>query len=482
MGRRQYTWRCIALFGWILFLLLLLAACSGETKEEESLEAGKVITPSEEEEPPEEQPEPTDEKEESVSETNYSEEFDTDPLPTTVEELAALEKGKYARKIFNNKDGAEREGSELLDHLGEDMPEISNNPSEAELDYFFRETLKLVQDDYSGEEEILKALKFQLLGSPEVEDPRYQFKEHLNIAVLLDASGSMAQEINGKTKMEAAKETITAFLEELPEETNVALRVYGQEGTSADSDKELSCSSSEIIYGYSPYEEATFSEALNSVQPAGWTPNGLALSKAQEDLAEFKGEENTNIVYLVSDGIETCDTKPVEVAKQFYDSNIQPIINVIGFDVDSEGQNHLKEIANAAEGLYQTVQDEDELANELNKINEMAEAWNEWKEKGEQAFDLKETQNSIDIFVYTTQNLAKLSEEKESVEYILEALLATDKVSDDIFYQLKEINSNYHTEMRTLVEQQKDRLEEWNENSYKEALQMLEDKYQENKE
>ncbi|UOQ83632.1 VWA domain-containing protein [Gracilibacillus salinarum] len=469
-----------------LLLCTLLVACSeqpnNENESDESMEAGTVITPSDEGDHQEsEKTENTEEeKSQPTNDENATQQFETDPLPKTVEELTAIEQGKFAREIFTRKDGAEREGSELLNFLGDDLPELSDNPSEAELHYFYRETLKLVQDDYVGEEEILKELKFQLLGSPEIEDPRYQFKEQLNIAILLDASGSMAQQIDGKSKMAAAKESITTFMEELPEETNVALRVYGHKGTGADSDKELSCSSSEIIYGYSPYEEAAFSDALNSVQPAGWTPNGLALSKAQEDLAEFKGEENTNIVYLVSDGIETCETEPVKVAKQFYDSNIQPIINVIGFDVDSEGQNHLKEIANAAEGLYQTVQDENELANEFDKIREMAEAWEKWKVQGEQAIDLKESQNNVDIFVYTTTNLERLSEEDASIDYIIEALESTGKISKETYLQLDALNSEYHNDMNAEVEKLEDKLDDWNENSYKEALQKLEDKYQEN--
>ncbi|WP_156289400.1 vWA domain-containing protein [Oceanobacillus salinisoli] len=472
--------RKIVVFSVLFFILL--AGCSqvpnNQEETSESLEAGTVITPDDDEKQKEQ--DESEDPDEEINETVVSQEFETDPLPTTVEELAALEQGKYARKVFNNKDGAEREGAELLDYLGEDMAEISSNPSDTELEYFFRETLKLVQDDYVGEEEILKNIKFQLLGSPEVEDPRYQFKEQLNIAILLDASGSMAAQIDGKSKMAAAKETITAFMEELPEETNVALRVYGHKGTGADSDKELSCNSSEIIYGYSPYEKEAFSEALNSVQPAGWTPNGLALSKAQEDLADFIGEENTNIVYLVSDGIETCETEPVQVAKQFYDSNIQPIISVIGFDVDSEGQNHLKEIANAAEGLYQTVQDEAELANEFNKINEMAEAWKEWKEKGMLELDLQEKQNDMDIFGFATRDEAKLFEEQSSLRYIFEALLSTGEISQETFQQLQEINSNYHNAMRTEVDKLQSKLEEWNKNSYKEALQKLEEKYEEN--
>lgn len=458
--------------------MILLTGCSDDTDEQEDdalMEQGTVITPDEEETQDE------NGNDEADDDSHSSEQYDTDPLPTNIEELAALEQGKYARKVFNNKDGAELEGAALLDKLDEDMPEISSSPSKAELDYFFREVLKLVQDDYYGEDDILKHLKFQLLGSPELEDPRYQFKEQLNVEILLDASGSMAEVIDGTTKMGIAKETIMSFMEELPKETNVALRVYGHKGTGSESDKELSCSSSDILYGFDPYDQEAFAQALDKVQPAGWTPNGLALSKAKEDLSEFSGKENTNIVYMVSDGMETCETEPVKVAQEFHDSNIKPIINVIGFDVDSEGQNHLKEIADAAEGLYHSANDQNELAEEFERVNELAEAWEEWKKKGTQELDLKEVQNSLDIFVYVTRNLEKLREEETSLEYIFKALLSTNQISEDTFDRLTDRNKTYHSQMRDELDKFEEKLENWNEDAYKEALQELERKYEENK-
>ncbi|MFB4169308.1 VWA domain-containing protein [Virgibacillus sp. JSM 102003] len=462
----------------VLFTIFITGCSEDSNKQEgkdESMEAGTVITPDEKSKENEK------DNVEAKNNTSSPEQFDIEPLPTNVVELVALEQGEYAQEVFNNKDGAKLEGAALLDMLGEDVPEISSNPSEAELDYFYREVLKLVQDDYIGEEEILKDLKFQLLGSPELEDPRYQFKEQLNIEILLDASGSMAGEINGTTKMALAKEAITSFMEELPEQTNVALRVYGHKGTGADSDKELSCSSSEILYGFNPYKKDAFSNALDKVNPAGWTPNGLAISKAQEDLAEFNGKENTNIVYVVSDGIETCGTEPVKVAQDFYDSNIKPIINVIGFDVDNEGQNHLKEIAEAAKGIYQAARDHNELAKEFDKINELAEAWEEWKEKGSQQIDSKETQNSIDIFVYITRNVVKLREEQTSLKYIFKAFLSTDQISEKTYQGLIKRNKTYHDKMRDEMDKLEEELETWNKNSYKKALQKLENKYKENK-
>src|SRR5690606_41143319 len=53
----------------------------------------------------------------------------------------------------------------------------------------------------------------------------------------------------------------------------------------------------------------------------GWTPVAGALESAKESFAGLDAETNTNLIYLVSDGIETCDGDPVAAAKNFADSD-----------------------------------------------------------------------------------------------------------------------------------------------------------------
>ena len=121
------------------------------------------------------------------------------------------------------------------------------------------------------------------------------------------------------------------------------------------------------------------------MKPAGWTPTELAIREAKKDLAEFDGENNTNIVYLVGDGISTCDDDPVAAAKALYDSKITPIINVIGFNVDNDGQRQLKEVAKAVEGTYQDVQDAATLQKELDQANKIAKQWADLKKRESQS-------------------------------------------------------------------------------------------------
>ncbi|MEL4027458.1 VWA domain-containing protein [Caldifermentibacillus hisashii] len=323
---------------------------------------------------------------------NKDENIEPEPLPTSYEALSNLPQGEYA-----DINVVGEEAKKEIKKIFSDLPDISRNPSKKELDYYYRELLKMVQKDYEGPENLIKRLKFETFGNPEFSDSRYQFKENLNVVFIIDASGSMAQKINGKEKMASAKDSILNFVNKLPKDAKVGIRVYGHKGTGSDSDKALSCSSSELVYPISNYNEGGFQAALNKFSPSGWTPIGLALREAKNDLASFDGANNTNIVYLVSDGIDTCEDQPIEAAKDLYSSNISPIINVIGFDVDSEGQNQLKQIAAATEGIYNTVTNESELQKELDQLNNLADQWQEWLERGKQHYEGELISNDLNF-------------------------------------------------------------------------------------
>ncbi|MBP3040285.1 VWA domain-containing protein [Bacillaceae bacterium Marseille-Q3522] len=397
-----------------------------------------------------------------------------EPLPNTFQELAELPVGEHEGLVAS----IENE-QEILDAF-EELPDISNNPTQKEMDYFYRELLEKRQKNFDGPEETINQIRFQAIGDPEMEDTRYQFKENLNVVIILDASGSMAFQIGNKTRMEAAKDSIKNFVQQLPPEAKVGIRVYGHKGTGSDADKQLSCSSSELVYPISPYEEGAFNGAIDTIAPAGWTPIELAIREAQKDLAPFDGANNTNIVYLVSDGVSTCDDDPVTAAKELYNSNISPIINVIGFGADSKAENQLIEIAKTTEGIYQKVTDENELSEELKKINDLTETWQQWKEKGSQAIELKKSQNTLKIFNYISRQMYNSSFEDLGIQNILYALKDNGKMSRDTLDYLLKVNKEYHDWIESEINKFKEELNILNESGYQEAINILEQKYQQN--
>jgi D-amino-acid dehydrogenase/Ca-activated chloride channel family protein len=202
----------------------------------------------------------------------------------------------------------------------------------------------------------------------------------LHISILLDASGSMGQEINGKTKMDSAKDAIKKFSEKLPQNAQISLRVYGNEGTGSRKDKEVSCKSTKEIFHGTGKESKDLQTALEQVEPAGWTPIANALQTVKQDI---QPETTDSVVYVVSDGMETCGGNPVQVAKELNQAKVRTIVNIIGFDVDNAGQRMLKEVAESGGGEFASVDNEQALHKYLEKAyDDLAEAWEKWKEKG----------------------------------------------------------------------------------------------------
>jgi len=68
---------------------------------------------------------------------------------------------------------------------------------------------------------------------------------------------------------------------------------------------------------------------------------------------------------VVSDGVETCGGNPVEEAQKVSNSNIKPIMNIIGFQVDHEAEKQLKEIAEVSKGKYVLANNAKELQDQF---------------------------------------------------------------------------------------------------------------------
>jgi len=218
-------------------------------------------------------------------------------------------------------------------------------------------------------------------------------KENINIQIILDSSKSMDQKLDGRMKMEIAQKEIARFASRFPKQANVSLRVYGHEGANDLALKEASCAATETIYPFQPYSKEEFKQTLSQIQPAGWTNIAKALEEAKEDFADYDSETNTNIIYLVTDGLETCGGDPAAAAAALGESGIEGVVNVIGFDV-SESTESLKEIAAQGNGKYFDARN----AEELQKIFEESFDWVAWTQYYNCIW-LKETNYSNSVWI-----------------------------------------------------------------------------------
>ncbi len=212
-------------------------------------------------------------------------------------------------------------------------------------------------------QECVKTLEYNLRSSPPKFSGRTEIPNNrqLNVLIALDSSGSMAEKIAKGVKIDVARSAITNFTNALPDTARVGLLVYGHKGSNAAADRAVSCKGIDLSYPIEPLNRDRFTTAVNSFQPKGYTPIAAALNRAKEIFSRFDNTTNQNIVYLVSDGIETCGGDPIAAARALHNSNARVIVNVIGFDVDNQAQRQLRAVADAGGGEYLPARNADEL-------------------------------------------------------------------------------------------------------------------------
>ncbi|MFC4353516.1 VWA domain-containing protein [Chryseomicrobium palamuruense] len=367
------------------------------------------------------------------------EEMNLPMLPTEPQDFVQQGAG-----LLNNETIGRSEESQaaFLDLFG-DIPALPENAAEEELELYYRHIYNITHISLPDPSGVLDAARFDMEGMPEA-DRRYEFKENYNLEIILDASGSMGADAGGETRMNQAKREIQNFLASAPEESNVSLRVYGHKGTGDSADKEMSCAAIEEVYERGPYDEAAFQQAMDQFEPAGWTPIAGALESAAESFEGLDGETNTNLIYLVSDGIETCDGDPVSAAKSFAGSNISPIINVIGFNADSEAQQQLKEVAKEANGTYTNVQNAEGLRNEFERTEDILQKWQQWSVGALNNRNWTSVHATVDInnfsLAWNNNARAQVNSEYNAMNVLLEE----EKITYDQLGLLKELaTANY---------------------------------------
>ncbi|UOQ49428.1 VWA domain-containing protein [Gracilibacillus caseinilyticus] len=199
-----------------------------------------------------------------------------------------------------------------------------------------------------------------LLPRPDkVEEEENKASEYAYL--LLDASSSMLMEAEDGSgqRMATAKDAVESFAKTIGESTEVSLVAFGHKGDDSDAGKEKSCSGIEEVSPLGNYEGEKFHEAVSSIDAKGWTPLAAGIDKIMQLSAEQEGNVT---VYIVSDGVETCDSNPIEAAESFVNnSNEDRTVNIIGFQVDQEAEEQLIAVAEAGNGEYFAANNGEEL-------------------------------------------------------------------------------------------------------------------------
>lgn len=166
-------------------------------------------------------------------------------------------------------------------------------------------------------------------------------------------------QINGVTKIEIARTTVTDLVEHWNPENPLGLIAYGH-------NRKGDCDDIETLIPIGPLDKAAYLRSVTSLNPKGMTPLSAAVIKAAEAL---KSTEQKATVILISDGEETCKLDPCAVGKELEAAGVDFTAHVIGFDVPNpEHQAQLRCLAENTGGQYFNARDSQELSNALSAV------------------------------------------------------------------------------------------------------------------
>ncbi|GAA4106438.1 VWA domain-containing protein [Aminobacter aganoensis] len=174
--------------------------------------------------------------------------------------------------------------------------------------------------------------------------------------IVLDASGSMWGQIDGKPKLEIARQALRSVLTTIPADTELGLMAYGHR-------EKGSCSDIELVVPPASGSASAITAAADSMKFLGKTPLSAAVKQAAEDL---KYTEDKATVILITDGLETCSADPCALGKELEQSGVDFTAHVVGFGLTAEEGRQVACLAENTGGKYIQASDakglEDALA------------------------------------------------------------------------------------------------------------------------
>jgi len=164
------------------------------------------------------------------------------------------------------------------------------------------------------------------------------------VMVVFDGSGSMWGQINGRPKINIARDTLSSVLEEVTSSMTLGMIAYGHR-------KKGQCSDIETVVppGAAQSTIPAMISAANSIKPKGKTPLSDAVRLAANELRYTEYEAT---VILVTDGIETCNADPCALAKELEQNGINFTAHVVGFGLSREEGRKVACLAENTGGKY----------------------------------------------------------------------------------------------------------------------------------
>jgi hypothetical protein len=177
------------------------------------------------------------------------------------------------------------------------------------------------------------------------------------VEIILDASGSMLQRMGSERRIDVAKQTLTHLTAQvIPARTPFALRVFGREADSCQTDLDIAVS---------PLDAAAVAQKVATLEAKNGakTPIGASLAQVAGDLKAVKGER---LVILVTDGEETCGGAPRREIEKLRKQGVNVRVNIVGFALeDAKLAATFRQWSAAGNGAYFDARDANGLKEAL---------------------------------------------------------------------------------------------------------------------
>lgn len=175
------------------------------------------------------------------------------------------------------------------------------------------------------------------------------------VIIILDASGSMWAQIDGKPKLEIARESLRTVLQSVPADDEIGFMAYGHR-------EKGSCDDIQLIVPPQAGSASAISAAADSLKFLGKTPLTAAVKQAAEAL---KYTEDKATVVLITDGLETCGGDPCALGKKLEASGVDFTADVVGFGLTADEGKQIACLADNTGGKYIQASDEKALQEAL---------------------------------------------------------------------------------------------------------------------
>ncbi|TIQ22515.1 MAG: VWA domain-containing protein [Mesorhizobium sp.] len=175
------------------------------------------------------------------------------------------------------------------------------------------------------------------------------------VVIVLDASGSMWAQIDGKPKLEIARQSLRTVLQSVPADKEIGFMAYGHR-------EKGSCEDIELIVPPQAGSAAAVFAAADSLKFIGKTPLTSAVRQAAEAL---KYTEDKATVILITDGLETCKGDPCVLGRELRAAGVDFTVNVVGFGLTADEGKQVACLADNTGGKYIQASDEKALQDAL---------------------------------------------------------------------------------------------------------------------